>query len=233
MSTTHSLILFDFDDTLADTERHMPAAFYDKLEELLRPHYPPVDLGELMVKNTELYRIHGSSIHGWMHELGKDMDFTLKLFADMAPTIRDVVMPHMVPDPRLHKRLKALQSGGHTLAILTLGHRDYCLPLIEKLGLNQFFPPEMVFDISVMEGRLKRHEDTFKHLLKKHLTSRFRHLYMLEDSMANLMAAKKAGFTTLLINPRFPPKELASAIDHHSQTVTEALDYLIAELLPA
>lgn len=222
-----SLILFDFDDTLAMTERHMAAHFYPKMIELLVPYGVHLSMEEIVIKNTELYTKYGSSMHGWMHELNLDMAFTLKMFAEMAPTIREAVMPHMKPDPELHNRLRKLQLQGHTLAILTLGHRDYCLPLIERLGLNEFFPPHMVFDISVMEGRLKREEATFRYLTSHHLTGRYAHKFMFEDSMANLIAAHKAGFTTLLVKDKELPTEVAYAIDFHATTVTEALDHVL------
>ena len=228
-----SLILFDFDDTLADTERHMARAFYPALMEQLKPYKADIELGELMVKNTELYRQHGSSLHGWMHELGLDMDFTLRMFKEMAPTIRGAVLPHMKPNVGLLRRLRELKEAGHTLAILTLGHRDYCLPIIERLGLKEFFPDDMVFDISVMEGRIKRNEDTYHYLLKHHLKGKYRHKFLFEDSMANLMAAHKAGFTTLLVGPNRPPEELGHTIDHQSPSVSLALDHLMTELLPA
>lgn len=226
-----SLILFDFDDTLALTERYMASAFYPRMIELLKPYGLNLTLEEISFKNTELYGRHGSSMHGWMHELGQDMAFTLKMFADMAPTIREAVMPHLAPNAALISRLHALQAAGHTLAILTLGHREYCLPLIEKLGLHHIFPPHMVFDISVMEGRLKRNEDTFHHLLKTHLTADFEHKIMFEDSMANLLAAKKAGFTTVLVKDKPLPPEVSPSIDHHTRDITDALDYVTTHVL--
>ena len=222
-----SLILFDFDDTLALTERHMAAPFYPRMQQLLKPYGVEISLEEMMVKNTELYRIHGSSMHGWMHELGMDMDFTLKMFEDMAPFIRAAVLPHMAPNPALIARLQSFKNAGHTLAILTLGHRDYCLPLIRALGLHEIFPDDMVFDISVMEGRIKRQESTFHHLLKTHLTGHYEHKIMFEDSIANLLAAHKAGFTTILVKERpLLPEEVSPSINHHSPDILTALDLL-------
>ncbi|RYG61994.1 MAG: hypothetical protein EON60_01390 [Alphaproteobacteria bacterium] len=221
-----SLILFDFDDTLAITERYMAGPFYPRMQEILQPYGVTLSLEELAVKNTELYTHYGSSMHGWMHELGLTMDDTLRMFSDMAPNIREAVMPHMVPNPGLHAHLAHFQQQGHTLAILTLGHRDYCLPLIEKLGIDTFIPPHMVFDISVMEGRVKRHEDTYRHLLKKHLTAKYEHMFMFEDSMANLLAAKKAGFTTIYIKGKPVPSEVTHAIDYHTADIVKALDYI-------
>jgi FMN phosphatase YigB (HAD superfamily) len=222
-----SLILFDFDDTLAITERHMASAFYPRMQELLKPYGITMSLEDLAVKNTELYRLHGSSMHGWMHELNEGMPFTLRMFADMAPTIRAAVLPHLAPNPELIHRLQNLKAQGHTLAILTLGHRDYCLPLIRALGLSQVFPDHMVFDISVMEGRLKRHEDTFHHLLTHHLTGKYAHKVMFEDSIANLLAASKAGFTTILVKERpLLPDEISPSINHHAPTILAALDHL-------
>lgn len=227
-----SLILFDFDDTLAITERYMAGSFYPKMQELLVPYNIHMSLEELAVKNTELYRHYGSSMHGWMHVLNQDMAFTLKMFRDMAPTIRDAVTPHITPNPHVHARLAGLKAEGHTLAILTLGHREYCLPLIKLLGLSDIFPEHMVFDISVMEGRLKRNEDTYHHLFKHHLTGAYNHLYMFEDSIANLLAAKKVGFHTILIKDKALPDELSTSIDHHSPTLMDGLNYL-ASILPA
>ncbi len=230
MSTTQpSLIVFDFDDTLADTERHMLASFDTKVSELLHTH-TNLPVQEIASKNFYMYRTHGSGLHGWGKELGKDMDWVLMMFREVAPIIREAAMPFMEPDPALLSRLQTLKDAGHTLAILTLGHRDYCLPLIKKLGLDAFFPENMVFDISVMEGRIKRHEATFHHLLENHLPGKYQHMYMFEDSMANLIAAKKAGFRTILVGPTTPPEELAQSIDHHSLTITSALDHLFTQL---
>ena len=231
--TQPALILFDFDDTLCVTERYMAGAFFEALRDHLKPYRPNMTLPELMVKNTELYRKYGSSLHGWMHELGEDMAFTLDMFAKFAPVLKGAVMPHTQPNPGLLERLRSLQEAGHELAILTLGHRDYCLPILDKIGISAFIPHEKVFDISVMGGRLKRDEATYHHLLKQHLRGNWRHKYMFEDSMANLMAAHKAGFGTFLIGPTRPPEELGSAIDHQCATVTQALDVLVNEVLPA
>jgi FMN phosphatase YigB (HAD superfamily) len=231
--TQPALILFDFDDTLCVTERYMSAAFYEALRDYMKAYRPELTLPQLMVKNTELYRKHGSSLHGWMHELGKDMDFTLDMFAKFAPVLKGAVMPHTQPNTGLLRRLGELQEQGHELAILTLGHRDYCLPILERIGISKYIPAEKVFDISVMEGRLKRDEETYHHLLKHHLKAKYRHKYMFEDSMANLMAAHKAGFGTFLIGAKRPPEELGSAIDHQAATVNQALDILMQEVLPA
>lgn len=230
MSTPQpSLIVFDFDDTLADTERHMLAAFDTRVSELLHTH-TNLPVAEIASKNLYMYRTYGSGLHGWAKELGKDMDWVLMMFREVAPIIREAARPHLAPDPALLSRLQTLKNAGHTLAILTLGHRDYCLPLIKLLGLDAFFPDDMVFDISVMEGRTKRYESTFQYLLQTHLPAKFQHMYMFEDSMANLMAAKKAGFHTILVGPTRPPEELAPSIDHHSSTITAAIDYLFTQL---
>jgi len=228
-----SLILFDFDDTLCVTERYMSAAFFEVLRDYLKPYQPDLTVAELVIKNTELYRKHGSSLHGWMYELGKDMGFTLDMFAKFAPVLKGAVMPHIQPNPGLLRRLGELQEMGHELAILTLGHRDYCLPILDKIGITTFIPHEKVFDISVMEGRLKRDAETYHHLLKHHLKGKYRHKYMFEDSMANLMAAHKAGFGTFLIGPKRPPEELDSSIEHQAATVNQALDILMQNVLPA
>lgn len=219
-----SLILFDFDDTLVDTERHMVRAYHENLQRLLAPYHTGQSTEQLIMKNIELYRVHGSGWHGWMHELGLGMDFTLEMFRQLAPYLTEAVAPHMTRDEKLVAHLRALQAKGHTLAILTLGHRDYCLPLLETLGLNEIFPPEMVFDVSVMEGRLKRDEETFRHLLQHHLPQKFAKMVMFEDSLRNLMAAHKAGFETVLVGGKHPPHELDSSIDHHFESVVAALD---------
>jgi FMN phosphatase YigB (HAD superfamily) len=226
-----SLLLFDFDDTLAITERYMAGPFFPRMQQILVRYGVKITLEELAVKNTELYTQYGSSMHGWMHELGLTMADTLDMFSDMAPFIREAVMPHLVPNPGLLAHLDRLQKQGHTLAILTLGHRDYCLPLIEKLGIHTYIPPQMVFDISVMEGRVKRHEDTYKHLLKKHLPSHFTNMFMFEDSMANLLAAKKAGFTTIYIKNKPVPSEVTHAIDYHNDDINEALNYVSDKII--
>lgn len=231
--TQPCLILFDFDDTLCVTERYFATAFYEVLRDHLKPLIPDMSLAELMVKNTELYRKYGSSLHGWMYELGRDMDFTLEMFEKFAPALKGSVIAHMQPNPGLLRRLGELQERGHELAILTLGHRDYCLPILDKVGISKYIPAEKVFDISVMEGRLKRDEETYKHLLKHHLKGKYRHKYMFEDSMANLMAAHKAGFGTFLIGPKRPPEELGSSVEYQAATIVQALDILMNEVLPA
>ena len=225
--TQPALFVFDFDDTLCFTEPYMAAPFYAALQAFLKSIRPDLTLPELMVMNTELYRKHGSSLHGWMHELGEDMAFTLRMFKDFAPHLLAGVLPHMQRDEALLARLKSLQEQGHELVILTLGHRDYCLPILEKVGISAYIPPEKVFDISVMEGRLKRDAATYHHLLAHHVRGEWRQKFMFEDSMANLLAAHKAGFETILIGPKRPPEELQEAIDHQFGTVVEGIDAVV------
>ncbi len=208
----------------------MAAPFYAAMMDFLVPHRPGITLPELMVMNTELYRKHGSSLHGWMHELGEDMAFTLRMFKQFAPHLRDGVLPHMQRNEVLLARLAALQAQGHELVILTLGHRDYCLPILEKVGIAEYIPAEKVFDISVMEGRLKRDASTYDYLLQHHVKGEWRHKYMFEDSMANLIAAHKAGFETILVGPQKVPEELQEAIDRQFGTVVEGIDAVLGDM---
>lgn len=224
-----NLILFDFDETLGETERHMDPAYYPALAEILAEHIT-LPLDEVRRRNHEHYMAHGASIHGWAQELGLGMEWTLETFRRLAPHLTAAVMPHLAPNPAVIADLQDLQKRGHTLAILTHGHRDYVLPLLEKLGLGAIFPPAMVFDISATNGILKRTPESYRHVLTALDGQPYRKHFMLEDSIKNLPPAKQLGFTTILVGAtKKVTPDLAEFIDRHDPDLPTALAYLLTE----
>jgi putative hydrolase of the HAD superfamily len=224
-----NLIIFDFDETLGDTERHMHEVYIPRIREILAEH---IDLSEeeVRARNHAHYMSHGASIHGWAEELGLDMAWTLETFRRMAPHLVEAVMPHLAPNPAVIAKLKALQARGHTLAILSHGHRDYILPLLATLGLHDIFPPHMLFDISAVRGHLKRTPDSYQHVLTALADKPYQKHFMLEDSIRNLIPAHQLGFTTILVGAtKKVLPELAAYVDRHDPDLESALDYLLTE----
>lgn len=224
-----NLIIFDFDETLGDTERHMHAVYIPRMREILAEH---IDLpeDEVRTRNHHHYMAHGASIHGWAEELGLDMAWTLETFRRMAPYLVEAVMPHLAPNPAAIAKLQDLQKRGHTLAILTHGHRDYVLPLLQTLGLHEIFPPHMVFDISATHGILKREQGSYRHVLNALASKPYQKHFMLEDSIRNLIPAHQLGFTTILVGAtKKVLPELAAYVDRHDDTLEQSLDYLLTE----
>jgi len=223
-----TLTIIDFDDTLCTTECYMDGGFYPALMRRIAPHRT-YTMEQLRQANAHMYLHHGASIHGWAEELGLGMDWVLETFAHIAPSLAQAVRPHIAPNPQVNGKLRQLQKQGHTLAILTHGHRDYVLPLLEHLELAGIFPPEMVFDISAVNGHLKRTVEPYRHVLNALAGTVFLRHNMVEDSPANLPPAKQLGFTTWLVGEKPVQPDAAPFIDHRHPTLNDALDVLLTK----
>lgn len=220
-----NLILFDFDDTLAQTTQHIDTVFDPKLAELLQP-YTNLSREEIDRKSAEFYQQHGASIIGWAHEMNRPITWAMGLFLELSTTVRDATLPHVHPDSEVTNALQTLQNRGNTLAILTHNHAVCALPLLEKMELSEIFPESHVFDLSKTGGLLKTSPKSYQ-FAESALGGGFAKKTMLEDSPVNLNTAKNIGYATILIGPHNPPAHLAPAIDTHVPTLHAALNHLL------
>lgn len=223
-----TLTILDFDDTLAQTDVHISMPVRASLHGLLQAE-TGLELDAFLEKTAILSKQYGTSIHGWAAVLGKDTRWVLKTFRALAPTLTDAALAGIRPDGALNAKLQTLKAKGHTLAVLTHGHRDYVLPVMAHLGLLEVIPEQNVFDIESTEGVLKRNEDAYRYVLNTLADTVFLAHNMVEDSPLNLVAPKKMGFTTWLVGHQVPTVEATPYIDHRLPTIHDVVNALLVK----
>lgn len=225
-----TLTIFDFDDTLMQTEMHVIPHLRHALFEFLKDELGlPED--DFIARSVALSKDHGTSIHGWASLLNKPTAWVLEAFDHTARAMVKPALAEISPDPTLNEKLRALQTRGHTLAILTHGHKTYIQPTLAHLGISAIIPSSHVFDISSTNGIRKREEGAYRHVLNSLSNQVFLQHHMVEDSPANLPPAKRLGFTTWLVGHKKPQAADAPFIDHRLPTIHHVLDALLANAI--
>lgn len=225
------LSIFDLDNSLAEkSENYIRPAYFNYLYSVVNT-LQPMSFEAFMVHMNE-YNARGMGTFGWARHLGKSDEWVHEHHHLMSPLLAEAAMSNLQPNPQVHRRLAALKDAGHKLAIYTHGHANYALPVVQHLGLSPYFVPEDIYDITTNNRRLKTCETSYRFIVaeqQQRLGRPFRLYNMVEDNAHNLHAAKKAGFTTILIGgDEYPPEE-GQLIDAHVSGLVESLDYLAAQ----
>uniref|UniRef100_A0A7S2EBJ4 Uncharacterized protein n=1 Tax=Trieres chinensis TaxID=1514140 RepID=A0A7S2EBJ4_TRICV len=103
------------------------------------------------------------------------------------------------PDPALVSAMRSLRSAGLRLVAFSNGPRKYVLRVLEEIGMDEFFPPEMVFSVNDVLPSCKPEPESFERVFKAVGVKRPEECVMVEDSMKNVRAAKALGMRTVLV----------------------------------
>ena len=126
------------------------------------------------------------------------------------------------PDPALVAVMRSLKNdvSGLDIVAFTNGPRKYALRLLKALGLDEFFPPDMVFAVDDVMPHCKPEAAAFDKVLSGMRAKTgdcelaYSNCIMFEDSMKNVRAAKALGMGTCLI--------LAKEGTHDSNNLADA-----------
>ncbi len=137
---------------------------------------------------------------GICNRVARDLAYTGEPI-DVAPLVRHYCTPdHIYAYAGAHECLAALQAAGHTLKALTNGFAAYQDPVLEALGLRQFFVDVLTPDRC---GTAKPFADFFA------WAGSLPALHVGDTLAHDLLGARRAGFVGVWLPPKLP-EELAT-----------------------
>ena len=152
--------------------------------------------------------------------VGKELGYDKQI--DVAGLVRQFCTPdHIYAYPHVHETLEELKYRGFTLVALTNGFLKYQLPVLESLGIAQFF--EKVFTPELI-GQAKPHPEFFQ---KPQQAFPGRHLHIGDTVIHDLWGPKRVGATTVWVYHDLP--EEISRMPVAERTKHELLASLIAK----
>jgi putative hydrolase of the HAD superfamily len=137
-----------------------------------------------------LYRDHGTTLNGLMHEYGVDPHGYL---AD----VHDIDYSAIDPDPALGAAIAALPGRKHVFTNGDLAHAERTLTAI-GIAMSAF---DSVFDIVAADFEPKPRRGAYERFVERSRVEP-RNSVMFEDLARNLAVPKEMGMTTVLILPK-------------------------------
>lgn len=182
--------LFDLDNTLHDANPHIFPAISRAMGEYVAQK---VGVGETAAKELRdhYWRRYGATLTGLVRHHGVDPHHFLAQTHDFLPEL-----PRMlVHEPALRHVLKRLPGRK---IIFSNAPRAYVEAVIKLLGIRPLV--DDVWTIERLRFTPKPHRAAFRRLLQhEHLDPR--RCILVEDTAANLRAAKQLGMKTVLVSP--------------------------------
>ncbi|MEW6165488.1 MAG: pyrimidine 5'-nucleotidase [Pseudomonadota bacterium] len=183
--------LFDLDNTLHDASPRIFPAISRAMGEYVAQK---VSLGETAAKalRDHYWRRYGATLTGLVRHHGVDPHHFLAQTHDFLPEL-----PRMLVHERaLRHMLKKLP--GRKIVFSNAPGR-YVAAVLEHIGIRRLI--DSVWSIERLRFTPKPHMDAFRRLLR-HERLDPRRCILVEDTAANLRAAKQLGMTTVLVSPR-------------------------------
>lgn len=223
-SPAPAVIALDFDQTLAPTYAAIVPVWDDFMAAWLVTHgiYKTEEAARATYQFENEY---GCGPTYFAKKFGKDVAWVNAFYQAITPRLLKAALGGTQADAHLRSQLLELRSHGHRLAVISQGHRDYLLPLLEHLNLADLFPPHMVVD----RAHKRFSADGYRQLQYLTTVHQPKAYLMADDSAENLSHAKKCGYFTAHIHPQ-KPASLHPDADAHFPTVSEYLDFLLATL---
>ena len=215
----HTLLAIDFDQTLAITYPHIKPVWDDLLAQWLVQHGHKTNLTDAKNSLHSFDNPFNCGPTALAHQFGENKAWIEAFYLASAPHLIEACHNGGLTVPHdLAPTLNTLQAQGYYPMVISQGHRDSILPLLEMLGLIRIFSPVQVIDRA--HKRLEPHGyQMAKYMARAYPITRF---IMLDDSPANFPHAKAEGFETVLIEATPTPEALASADTH----APDVLSYL-------
>lgn len=227
---THTLFALDFDGVLADTmpliESHYITAMADDLRSRFGDRVPSeAAIRSLIQEQYPIYHCSGVVL---ARAFGLGDDWVEHMYATVPPTTPPEALAYLQPDPHLGALLEALKDRGDTICILTQSHASHIAQVTQRLGIHKVFKDAYILDRTATPGATKRTTQPYEVLLSRHGHRPHSRRIMVEDSPANLPAAKATGFETALVGPAWAT---GGPVDHRAPTVHALLQaYLDGQL---
>ena len=106
------------------------------------------------------------------------------------------------PDRNLIDAMNSFRLSGLLLVAFSNSPRKYVLRVLREIGMEEFFPPSLIFGVDDILPLCKPESAAFERVLESAGISDPRECVMVEDSMKNIRAAKAMGMRTVLVAGR-------------------------------
>jgi putative hydrolase of the HAD superfamily len=182
--------LFDLDNTLHDANPHIFPAISRAMGEYVAQK---VGLGETAARQLRdhYWQRYGATLTGLMRHHGVDPHHFLAQTHDFLPEL-----PRMVVHERALRHLLKKLPGRKI--VFSNAPQAYVEVVLGLLGIRRLV--DSVWTIERLRFTPKPHMGAFRHLLHKERLNP-RRCILVEDTAANLCAAKRLGMTTVLVTP--------------------------------
>ena len=218
--------VFDLDNTLYPASSNLFSKIDIRMKKFI--------ISKLNVNSDEAYAIqkkyyfkYGTTLAGLM----KNHNIQPKEFLDY---VHNIDVSSLKPNPKLKKILKSLPGNFY---IYTNGSKKHAINVMKRIGINNFITK--IFDIEDAEYIPKPSMKSLKYFTKNFNISAKEAIFF-EDIPKNLINAKKAGFTTVLIKDNNHPDSNTDIlkkeniqydyVDHISYNITELLEQIYLDI---
>lgn len=222
MSNFHTLLALDFDETLAPTYQYSIPVWEEFLAKWLVTHGLFATTAEARQHLGGLDNPYGCGATFIARQFDKNKAFIEAFYQAVSPIILTAnLQGGLQISPQLKPTLQRLQAAGYYPIIISQGHRDFILPVLQHLQLDDLFGSAQVVD------RAHKRLEPLGYQIAKALTAHLnlQNFIMCDDSAPNFAHAKAEGFTTVLIHPN-PAAEAIAQADHHSPDLVSYLHTL-------
>ncbi|MBH87809.1 MAG: pyrimidine 5'-nucleotidase [Pelagibacterales bacterium] len=218
--------VFDLDNTLYPASSNLFSKIDVRMKEFI--------IRKLNVDSEQAYSIqkkyyfkYGTTLAGLM----KNHDIPPREFLDY---VHDIDVSSLKVNPKLKKILKSLPGNSY---IYTNGSKNHAINVMKRLGINNFITN--IFDIEDAKYIPKPSMISLKYFTKK-FDIITKEAIFFEDIPKNLINAKKAGFSTVLIKDYNHPdsnthilkteKIQYDYVDHISYDITKLLEQIYLDI---
>jgi putative hydrolase of the HAD superfamily len=183
-----STLFFDLDDTLYPNNTGLWEAIRERMAfyMLERLGLPPEQVHDL---RKTYFQTYGTTLRGLQLHHDVDVDEYLAYVHDLP--LEDYIQP----DPELQRLLAELPQQRF---IFTNADADHAMRVMNILGVTDYF--DGIIDIRAIEFACKPEISAYQHALMVAGYPPPQQCVMLDDSLTNLLPARKLGFTTVLVH---------------------------------
>jgi len=218
--------VFDLDNTLYPRHSDLFGQIDKRMTNFVA-RLTGLDSVEARKLQKQLYRDHGTTLRGLMHQF----DIEPRTFLD---DVHDIDYSELDPNPELGELIKALPGRKH---IFTNGDLRHAQNTLKAIGIDGIF--DEMFDIVAADYVPKPDKSPYDKFLDSHNVDPCT-AAMFEDMPRNLTIPKEMGMVTVLITSERKSNYMAENwehhgsghghIDHRSDDINRFLSDVIAEL---
>jgi FMN phosphatase YigB (HAD superfamily) len=212
-----TLLALDFDDTLVMTSPHSVPVWDSFMAAWLVQHGHYASVAEARTNMQSYNNPYGCGPTFMAEQFGRNKAWIEGFYLAVSPLLLQANLSGGVSvNPGLKTEILRLWAAGYYPVIISQGHRDFLIPMLQHLGLSSLFAPTQIIDRA--HKRLEPHG----YQLAKYLTNYMplQHYIIADDSAPNFPHAKAEGFTTVLIKPNPNADEQAAADNHFPDLVS-------------